>query len=96
MDRALAFGGVRPLVSPTPRLARRSGTEPRLRLAPSKLVTGRPPFLGDDAVPVISQHLNTAPVAPAWHNADCPPGLEALTELRTARQARRPRASSGA
>jgi class 3 adenylate cyclase len=43
-----------------------------------ELVTGRPPFVGDDAVAVISQHLNTAPVAPSWHRDDCPPDLERL------------------
>jgi len=43
-----------------------------------ELVTGRPPFLGDDAVAIISQHINTAPVAPSWHNAKTPEGLERL------------------
>ncbi|MEO7667209.1 MAG: serine/threonine-protein kinase, partial [Dehalococcoidia bacterium] len=43
-----------------------------------EMVTGRPPFVGDDTVAVISQHVNTAPVAPTWHNAECPPGLEVL------------------
>ena len=43
-----------------------------------EMVTGRPPFVGDDTVAVISQHVNTAPVAPTWHNAECPPGLETL------------------
>src|SRR5262245_6472844 len=43
-----------------------------------ELVTGRPPFLGDDAVAVISQHINTPPVAPSWHNPDLPRTLEAL------------------
>ena len=43
-----------------------------------EMVTGRPPFVGDDTVAVISQHLNTAPVAPTWHNPGCPPLLEAL------------------
>ncbi len=43
-----------------------------------ELVTGHPPFSGDDAVAVISQHLNTAPVAPTWHREDCPPELETL------------------
>jgi class 3 adenylate cyclase len=43
-----------------------------------EMVTGRPPFLGDDAVAVISQHINTPPVAPTWHNADVPRALEAL------------------
>jgi class 3 adenylate cyclase len=43
-----------------------------------EMVTGRPPFVGDDTVAVISQHVNTAPVAPTWHNAECPAGLETL------------------
>jgi class 3 adenylate cyclase/tetratricopeptide (TPR) repeat protein len=43
-----------------------------------EMVAGRPPFVGDDAVAVISQHLNTAPVSPTWHNPDCPPDLEVL------------------
>ncbi len=44
-----------------------------------EMATGRPPFLGDDAVAVISQHVNTAPVAPSWHTPDIPRALEALT-----------------
>src|SRR5262249_40680281 len=43
-----------------------------------EMVAGRPPFLGDDALAIVSQHLNTAPVAPSWHNAEVPRGLEAL------------------
>src|SRR5438477_6863914 len=43
-----------------------------------ELVCGRPPFVGDESVAIISQHLNTPPVAPTWHRPDCPPGLEAL------------------
>jgi tetratricopeptide (TPR) repeat protein len=43
-----------------------------------EMVTGRPPFLGDDAVAVISQHLNTAPVDPSWHNPNLPRPLETL------------------
>jgi serine/threonine protein kinase/class 3 adenylate cyclase len=43
-----------------------------------EMVTGRPPFVGDDTVAVISQHVNTPPVAPTWHNAECPPALETL------------------
>ena len=42
------------------------------------MLTGRPPFLGDAAVTVISQHLNTAPVSPTWHNAEVTPAIEAL------------------
>ena len=33
-----------------------------------EMVTGRPPFLGDESVAIISQHINTPPVAPTWHN----------------------------
>ncbi len=45
-----------------------------------ELLTGRPPFLGDDALAVISQHVNTAPVAALWHRADLPRTLDALIE----------------
>ena len=43
-----------------------------------EMVTGRPPFLGDDSVAIIGQHINTPPVAPTWHNGNCPRLLEAL------------------
>src|SRR3990172_2097993 len=43
-----------------------------------EMLTGRPPFLGDDTVAIISQHINTAPVAPTWHNPEVPRALEAL------------------
>ena len=43
-----------------------------------EMVTGRPPFLGDDPVAIIGQHINTPPVAPSWHNPRCPRDLEAL------------------
>ena len=43
-----------------------------------EMVTGRPPFLGDDSVAIIGQHINTPPVAPSWHNPECPRALEAL------------------
>ncbi len=43
-----------------------------------EMVSGRPPFLGDDTVAMISQHINTAPVAPSWHNPEVPRSLEAL------------------
>ncbi|MDA1256673.1 MAG: protein kinase, partial [Chloroflexi bacterium] len=43
-----------------------------------EMVTGRPPFLGDDEIAIIGQHINTPPVAPTWHNGDCPRPLEAL------------------
>src|SRR2546428_3060836 len=43
-----------------------------------EMVTGRPPFLGDDAVGVISQHINTAPVDPSWHNPEVRGAVEDL------------------
>ena len=43
-----------------------------------EMVTGRPPFLGDDDIAIIGQHINTPPVAPTWHNGECPRPLEAL------------------
>lgn len=43
-----------------------------------EMVTGRPPFVGDNLVSVIAQHLNAIPVAPSWHSPEIPPALEAL------------------
>ena len=43
-----------------------------------EMVAGQPPFLGGDSVAVISQHINTAPVAPTWHNPEVPKPLDAL------------------
>src|SRR5262249_34019542 len=43
-----------------------------------EMVCGRPPFVGDESVAIIGQHLNTPPVAPSWHRPECPAGLEAL------------------
>jgi hypothetical protein len=43
-----------------------------------EMVTGRPPFVGDDSVAIIGQHINTPPVSPTWHRADLPPALEML------------------
>jgi tetratricopeptide (TPR) repeat protein len=43
-----------------------------------EMVTGRPPFVGDDSVAIIGQHINTPPVSPMWHRADLPPALETL------------------
>ncbi|MCH7653867.1 MAG: protein kinase, partial [Chloroflexi bacterium] len=36
-----------------------------------EMVTGHPPFLGDDSVAIMGQHINTLPVAPTWHRLDC-------------------------
>jgi len=43
-----------------------------------EMVTGRPPFTGDDMVAVIGQHINTPPVSPSWYRPDLPPVLTAL------------------
>jgi tetratricopeptide (TPR) repeat protein len=43
-----------------------------------EMVTGRPPFVGDNSVAIIGQHLNTPPIVPSWHRPDLPPALEAL------------------
>jgi tetratricopeptide (TPR) repeat protein len=44
-----------------------------------EMVTGRPPFVGDDSVSIIGQHIsNTPPVSPSWHRADLHPALETL------------------
>ena len=44
-----------------------------------EMLTGRPPFLGDSSVAVITQHIETPPVTPSRHRSDVPSGLEALT-----------------
>jgi serine/threonine protein kinase len=43
-----------------------------------EMVTGRPPFVGDDSISIIGQHINTPPVSPTWHRSDIPPSLETL------------------
>jgi tetratricopeptide (TPR) repeat protein len=43
-----------------------------------EMAAGRPPFVGDDSVSIIGQHINTPPVSPAWHRADLPSALETL------------------
>src|SRR4051812_37432860 len=43
-----------------------------------EMATGRPPFVGDDVVSVISQHANAEPVAPSWHHDEIPDELEQL------------------
>ena len=43
-----------------------------------ELVTGRPPFVGDDPNAIMYQHVNTKPESPLDHNASLPLGLERL------------------
>ncbi len=52
-----------------------------------EMLTGQPPFPGDDAVSIISQHLHADPVPPSRHNADIP---EALDRAVLALLAKRP------
>ena len=40
-----------------------------------ELVTGTPPFQGDDPTAVMSQHLNTPPPSPVLYNPNIPPAL---------------------
>ena len=43
-----------------------------------ELLTGEPPFPGEDAVAIIGQHLNAEPVAPSRHRPEIPPALDRL------------------
>jgi tetratricopeptide (TPR) repeat protein len=43
-----------------------------------EMVTGRPPFVGDDAYAIIGQQINTPPVSPSWHRPEITPALEAI------------------
>ena len=62
-----------------------------------EMVTGRPPFVGEESVAIIGQHLNTPPVAPTWHRPDCPPALEALVlRLMEKDPAKRPTSAADA
>lgn len=44
-----------------------------------EMITGRPPFPGDDPLVVISQHLHAAPISPRWHQRTVPPALATIT-----------------
>ena len=43
-----------------------------------EMITGRPPFVSDNPTAVISQHINTPPVAPSWLADACPQDLEEI------------------
>jgi class 3 adenylate cyclase/Cdc6-like AAA superfamily ATPase len=43
-----------------------------------ELITGKPPFTSDNPTAVISQHINTPPVAPSWLADACPQELEEI------------------
>lgn len=42
------------------------------------MLAGRPPFLGDDSVAVIDQHLHASPVALRWFNPTVPAAVESF------------------
>lgn len=43
-----------------------------------ELLTGRPPFTGEDSLAIVTQHINLAPRSPRHDTPEIPPGLEAL------------------
>jgi len=43
-----------------------------------ELLTGRPPFIGDDLMAIVSQHVNAVPEAPSRHAPGISPALDAL------------------
>ena len=43
-----------------------------------ELLTGEPPFPGEDAVAIIGQHLNAQPVAPSRHRPEITPALDGV------------------
>src|SRR5687767_12011996 len=43
-----------------------------------EMVAGRRPFYGDTALAVVSQHVNSRPVAPSWHNPAINDALDRL------------------
>ncbi len=43
-----------------------------------ELLCGIPPFVGESAAAVVSQHVSTAPVAPSGHRSGVPPALDHL------------------
>jgi class 3 adenylate cyclase len=60
-----------------------------------EMLTGRPPFPGDDAVSIISRHLHADPVPPSRHNPEVPAALDRVVlELLAKRREDRP-ASAG-
>ena len=59
------------------------------------MLTGQPPFPGDDAVSIISQHLHADPVPPSRHNPDVPEALDRVV-LGAARQAPEDRPANAA
>jgi class 3 adenylate cyclase len=62
-----------------------------------EMTCGRPPFVGDSAVAIISQHINTAPITPSWHAPEIPRELEAIIMALLAKvPEERPRSAAAA
>jgi eukaryotic-like serine/threonine-protein kinase len=62
-----------------------------------EMLTGQPPFPGDDAVSIISQHLHADPVPPSRHNPDVPEALDrAVLGLLAKRPESRPPSATDA
>ena len=51
-----------------------------------EMLTGQPPFPGDDAVSIISQHLHADPVPPSRHNPEVPEALDRVVLVLLAKQ----------
>jgi class 3 adenylate cyclase len=62
-----------------------------------EMLTGQPPFPGDDAVSIISQHLHADPVPPSRHNDEVPEAVDrAALHLLAKRPEDRPASASEA
>ena len=62
-----------------------------------ELLTGEPPFPGEDAVAIIGRHLNADPVPPSHHRPEIPPALDRLVlELLSKSPEDRPAGAAGA
>ncbi len=62
-----------------------------------ELLTGEPPFPGEDAVAIIGQHLNAQPVAPSRHRPEISPALDrAVLKLLAKAPEERPQSAAEA
>ena len=62
-----------------------------------EMLSGQPPFAGDDAVSIISQHLHTDPVPPSRHNPEVREALDRVVlGLLAKRPEDRPESAAGA
>ena len=60
-----------------------------------EMIVGMPPFVGDDMVAIIGQHITTPPSSPSRHNSHCPKLLDDLVlHLLAKEPAERPASAS--